>query len=348
MRNDDHGHKLSLVVATAPLHTRGATMPAHRHRRRTAITTALAGCAALVLAAPAYATFPGQNGLIAFNSATEQGAQIFTVRPNGRNLRQITHVSGDASNVAWSPDGRKIAFNIETPDSAQLAIMNADGSSLVTLPKAPGNIIEVDPSFTPNGRRLVFITNSGGDDAIWSMKLDGTDRRLIRTGGTSDPNVSPDGQRIAFLSFNGEPFGNALSTSRIDGSQPLQLTPFSFNVGFKLDWAPDGRRLAFIHNVDLVIANTSVNIATIRPDGTGLRFVTHYRDQQARALFGSYSPDGRWIVFRLEANGQFGLYKVHPDGTHLRPILGLSDFAPRYIAWGARTRHGGDEPGGSR
>ena len=61
--------------------------------------------------------------------------------------------------------------------------MNADGSGLVTLPKAPGNIIEVDPSFTPDGRRLVFLTNNGGDDALWSMKLDGTDRRLIKTGG---------------------------------------------------------------------------------------------------------------------------------------------------------------------
>jgi Tol biopolymer transport system component len=221
--------------------------------------------------------------------------------------------------------------------------MNADGSGLVTLPKAPGNVIEVDPSFTPDGRRLVFLTNSGGDDAMWSMKLDGTDRRLIKTGGTADPNVSPDGRRIAFVSFNGEPFGTALSTSSIDGSTPLQLTPFSFNVGFRLDWAPDGRRLAFIHNVDLVIPNTSVNIATIRPDGTGLRFVTHYRDQQVRALFGSYSPDGRWIVFRLEANGQFGLYKVHPDGTHLRPILGLSAFAPRLIDWGPSTRRGDDD-----
>jgi len=311
-------------------------MSAHHHRRRTALAISLAGSFALVLmlVPPARATFPGHNGLIAFYSDTDQGAQIFTVHPNGHDLRQITHVSGDAADVEWSPDGRRIAFDIATSDSAQVAIMNADGSGLVTLPKAPGNIIEVDFSFTPDGRRLVFGTNAGGDDSLWSMKLDGTDRRLIKTGGASDPNVSPDGRRIAFVSFNGEPFGTALSTSSIDGTDPLQLTPFSFNVGFRLDWAPDGRQLAFIHNVDLVIPNTSVNIATIRPDGTGLRFVTHYSDQQVRAFLGSYSPDGRWIVFRLEANGQFGLYKVHPDGTHLRPILGLSDFAPRFIDWG--------------
>ena len=70
-------------------------MSAHHHRRRTALATALtavAGSVALVLAGPAQATFPGRNGLIAFYSSTDQGAQIFTVRPNGRDLRQITHV----------------------------------------------------------------------------------------------------------------------------------------------------------------------------------------------------------------------------------------------------------------
>jgi|tagenome__1003787_1003787.scaffolds.fasta_scaffold20898654_2 Tol biopolymer transport system component len=308
-------------------------------RRLTPVLAAfVAVFGSLLLAQSAHATFPGHNGLIAFYSDTDHGAQIFTVRPNGRDLRQITHVNGDASNVDWSPDGRSIAFDIATPDSAQVAIMNADGSGLVTLPKAPGNALEGDPSFTPDGRRLVFRTINGDVEAQWSMKRDGTDRRLMRTEATADPNVSPDGRRLAFLSFNGEPFGSALTTSNINGTKPFLVTPFSFNVGFRLDWAPNGRQLAFIHNVDSFIPDTSVNIATIRPDGTGLRFVTSYRDQQVRAFVGSYSPDGRWIVFRLEDHDQFGLYKIHPDGTHLRPILGLSDFAPRYIDWGPSTR----------
>ena len=151
------------------------------------------------------------------------------------------------------------------------------------------------------------------------------------------------------MGFNDEPGGGqALFTSGIDGRNPLQLTPFSFNVGFKLDWAPDGRRLAFIHNADLAHPGESANIATIRPDGTGLRFITNYRGGQVNAFLGTYSPDGRWIVFRLEDHGRFGMYKIRPDGTHLRPILGLST-SRRGTSTGAPA-HGtaGDDDNGGR
>lgn len=315
------------------------------HRRLTAGFVALLG-SALLLAPSAHATFPARNGLIAFYSDTAEGAEIFTVRPNGRGLRQITHiVTGNAYNVDWSPDGRRLVFDIETEDSGQVAFVNADGSGLVVLPKVPGNIVEVDPSFTPDGRRIVFSTYDGSVEGLWSMRLDGSDRRLIKTGAAIDPNVSPDGRRVALMDFNGEPFGQALFTVGINGGRTFQVTPFSFNVGFRLDWAPDGRQLAFIHNVDLADPALSINIATVRPDGTGVRFVTGFRAGQARALFGSYSPDGRWIVFRLEDHGRYGLYKVHPDGTHMRAILPLSDFAPRFIDWGPSSWGGDDEDG---
>ena len=166
-------------------------MSAHHHRRRTAVATAVAGCVALVLAGPAQATFPGHNGRIAFGSATDHGRQLFTVRPNGRDLRQITHVvSGDAGDADWSPDGRLIAFDIEAPDSVQLGIMNADGSGLVMLPKVAGNIVEADPSFTPDGRRIIFLTFDGTIEAIWSMDLDGTHRHLVAPLGAADPRLT--------------------------------------------------------------------------------------------------------------------------------------------------------------
>jgi hypothetical protein len=57
------------------------------------LTWMLLALQALLLgtASPAYATFPGRNGLIAFQVQTDAGLQIFTVRPNGQDLHQITN-----------------------------------------------------------------------------------------------------------------------------------------------------------------------------------------------------------------------------------------------------------------
>ena len=85
------------------------------------------------------------------------------------------------------------------------------------------------------------------------------------------------------------------------------------------------------------------NVATVQADGTGERLLTHFSGGEVNAFAGSYSPDGREIVFRLEDHGRFGLFTVRPDGTHVRAILPLSDLAPRFIDWGPRARDDEDD-----
>ena len=94
--------------------------PSNRGVKRLSLSLSTSGLwalLALVLAivSPAHAAFPGRNGLIAFQSQTSAGLQIFTVRPNGRDLRQITFLSGDAVAPDWSPDGRLIVFEHDVP-----------------------------------------------------------------------------------------------------------------------------------------------------------------------------------------------------------------------------------------
>jgi Tol biopolymer transport system component len=291
----------------------------------------------VVFVTSAHATFPGRNGLIAFQAQTEAGIQIFTVRPNGERLQQITHVNGDALAPDWSPDGRQIVFEIDAPPAcANVAIMNADGSGLVIFP-TQGFACEGDPSFTPDGARIIFdrFDPATGVEGFWSMDRAGNDRQLIGAC-CIDPNVSPNGEKLSYLTPNGEPTGMALFTSNVDGNDVFQVTPFRFDVAIKQDWAPDGQHIVFSKDGDVHIPGVSTNIATIRPDGTHLHFVTHYVGGDVNAFTGSYSPDGRWIVFRLEDHGLFGLFKIHPDGTGLRTILPLSSFKPRFIDWGAR------------
>ena len=163
-------------------------------------------------------------------------------------------------------------------------------------------------------------------DAIWSMNLSGADRHLI-TGGTgsgvTDPEVSPDGTTLSFIDANGQPFGQALFTASIDGTGLHQLTPF-IDVGVKQSWAPDGSRITLTPHADFP-GHLSPNVATINPDGSGLRYLTRYNAGGAAAFTGSYSPDGQWIVFRLQSKSTatFGLFKMRPDGTQRALIAEL-------------------------
>jgi Tol biopolymer transport system component len=65
----------------------------------------------------------GVNGFIAFSASTTSGTQLFTVRPDGKDLYQITHVAGDAVNVDWSPDSRRLVFAIGNEKSAKLSLL---------------------------------------------------------------------------------------------------------------------------------------------------------------------------------------------------------------------------------
>jgi Tol biopolymer transport system component len=320
---------------------------AERRSRRSmthiAATVGMVLIATLAIAPAASATYPDRNGLIAFAANTGSGSQIYTVRPNGHDLRQITRVEGDAGQLDWAPDGRRIVFELDTAEAGSIAIMNADGSDLTNLTGTglPGQFsFAGQPSFTPDGQRVVFerYIPDSNDDAIWSMNVDGSDQRRITSGpgGVTDPNVSPDGTSLSFVGLNGEDLGQALFTADIDGNNLHQLTPFTFDVALKEDWAPDSEHLVFTDNADNF--DEPANIATIRPDGTDLRYLTHYQSPDLRAYTGSYSPDGQWITFRLEDHGSYALYRMRPDGSELHAILGLSSFRPRSIDWGPATQ----------
>jgi Tol biopolymer transport system component len=137
---------------------------------------------------------------------------------------------------------------------------------------------------------------------------------------------------MTFVAFNNQDLGQGLMRTGINGHHPRLLLPYSLDVAIKHDWAPDGERIAFSDNADNL--DVSANIGTIRPDGGGLRWLTHYTDPEQRAYVGSYSPNGRWIVYRLEDHGRYALMRMRPDGTHRHVILPQSDFRPRGIDWG--------------
>ena len=288
---------------------------------------------------PAHATTPGHNGRILFAGDLGRGLQLYTIEPNGTDLRQITDVVGDATTADWSPDGHHIVFEhdwaAQGKDHARIVLVNADGTNMHDVTTRGRNH---QPSFTPDGHHIVYECECH-PDGIFIMRTDGTERRRLSTNPfhdtDTDPNVSPDGQTVTFVRHKVEDVLQALFAVDIDGTNERQLTTYKLEVAIKHDWAPDGGHILIGPHVDRPRGQTP-QIATIRPDGTALRFLTHVPRALA-AVAGSYSPNGRWIVFRIvdAEHARVWLYKIHPDGSN-RTLIARMPFAFNSVDWGTQ------------
>ena len=88
---------------------------------------------------------------------------LYVVRTDGSGLRDVTSEldrrgpgRGPASDPAWSPDGRKLAFVRLSADLGEpIYVVNADGSGLRRLTRGPA--LDADPAWSPDGRKLAFV-----------------------------------------------------------------------------------------------------------------------------------------------------------------------------------------------
>jgi len=287
----------------------------------------------LAIAMPANATTPGRNGRIVFSADLGLGAEIFSVRPDGADLHQLTELDGNATHPDVSPDGTRIAFLLE--DQA-IYVMNADGSDLHQV--APGG----QPSFTPDGQHLVYeCSDCEGGDGVFLMAADGSDAPGVRLStnpfaeeGDGDPQVSPDGGTVTFVRHQTDGELQALFAVDIDGTNERMVVPFRKEVAIKHDWAPNGARLVVTLWADFPNGKLPT-IATVEPDASNLTRLTTPHGGQA-TFAGSFSPDGRWIVFRYQDdNGTYRLMRMRPDGSD-RSVIATFPFSPRFIDWGSK------------
>jgi Tol biopolymer transport system component len=242
----------------------------------------------------------------------------------------------------WSPDGTKIVFELDHPHGppfCSVVIMNADGTGVTDLTGMRTGC-EGQPAFTPDGQRIVFMRFDDAADveSIQSMDLTGGDRRLVagkKGTGRTDPNVSPDGNWITFIRAKEEGKLQAIFAVHPDGSGLHQVTPFRWDVAIKHDWSPNGKRIVLTTNADFV-GHKSANLVTIRPDGSGVKRLTRFTggEHAKNAFAGSYSPNGRRIVFRLEKHDKAALATIGRRGRHLRLLTKFRKDKPRYIDWG--------------
>ena len=188
---------------------------------------------------------------------------------------------------AFSPRGDRIAFGVgrffqavQGAASADIAVMNADGSQLEVVTDGSGNF--GFPSWSPDGTQIVYRSASSDRNGLLIVDVATREVRTLVAGKThvNFPKWSPAGDRIAFTAdFDGD---YEVYTVRADGTDLKRVTSIAGNDAHNA-WSPDGEWIAFTSARGGFKDESALypynpqpygDIYVIRADGSDLRMLT--------------------------------------------------------------------------
>lgn len=230
-----------------------------------------------------------------------------------------------AATPRWSPDGNRIAYILSQGSNGgppyHLAVMDKRGNHLWQT--GEGEVRQYSPAWSPDGKQIAYISArdyaGGGPLAIFVINSDGSDpQQLTPYAYYSDLSWSPDGQTIAFSTFN------AIHVVSADGTEFRQLTDQhtdSFPV-----WSPDGEFIAFQSTREN--EEDHFDIYVMRADGSDIRRLT---TDAAHDRLPSWSPDGRRIIFESNRDSDDWLYHIYimnADGSGQERLVEIESNFP--------------------
>ncbi|WP_369167063.1 amidohydrolase family protein [Streptomyces sp. R28] len=236
---------------------------------------------------------------------------------------------------ALSPDGRSVAF----------AALNALWTAGTKGGRTPRKVLQVPttryvlvPTWTPDGRALVYADDRDGLFAVRRRELDSGEETVLAEGGRVFPALSPDGTRLACLDMS----GNLVVRDLNDGTEHVLAAPLGAGgLPGRPSWSPDGRYVALCdrnrlnqrfregYNLIRVVDTTTARAA--------LHALAPHTSLSDRYDSGPvWSPDGRWMA--VIAESALWLLPVRADGTPDGEPRRLTTEPADHPSWSADGR----------
>jgi TolB protein len=194
---------------------------------------------------------------------------IFTAKPDGSDLTQLTTTPGYDAETTITRDGKHLVFTSMRDGDLDIYTMDADGGNVRRLTNELG--YDGGPFWSYDGKQIVYrayhpqIEKDKSDYLnllkqnlirpttleIWVMNADGSDKRQVTHNGKANfgPYFFPDGKRIIFASNMDDPKGRNFDLYKInaDGTGLERITYNDTFDGFPM-FSPDGKKLVFASN----------------------------------------------------------------------------------------------------
>jgi Tol biopolymer transport system component len=241
-----------------------------------------------------------------------------------------------AHELTWSPDGERIAYFIETETETGIFVGSIDGVDARRVIEA---VAPCCLSWSPDGKRLAFALGNSlylynlnvGPSSLWVVDVESGES--VRVTDDSHQNLSPvwtlDGKSLLFVSDRGG--GRDIYRISVDSTGRPVGDPERLTAGldvFTISSSADGRLLSYSaatsrQNIwSLPIPRKGpVSVQEARPVTSGNR----------RSEAVAVSPDGKWLAFDLNQNGDVSIFKMPVEGSPpVQVTEGPKDFYPTW------------------
>ena len=232
-----------------------------------------AAFAALVVAGCGGSSKPSGPPALVFVSTKDGDYAIFRADADGKHVRRLTTEKGD--------------------------------------PATPGGLFfQIEPAWSPDGRKIAFVSGRDGVGHLFVMQADGTGTKRLTNTKQDDgrPSWSPDGKYIVF--------GREGALFRMPAAGgPAERVGEGPGSAADPVYSPDGKLIAY----DYRKPGFSIReVYVMNADGSGIRQLTKLRQVSGLP---AWSPDGTRIAFQSNARGgHYEIYTIRVDGTGLAQV----------------------------
>ena len=297
------------------------------------------------------------DGMVVIEHFTAKiGTRIDYLLPDGRSQELLPDIRVEQVAPVWRPDGTTLAFAAaQRSDDQRFGIWttNAAGASPTPITSdctPPSCLEEIEPSYSADGRQIVFIRSSGTvtdgptstvvairDLTTGAVRILDSTTKAIADGEAHHPRLSPDGTHILYHVLqrrsNGDAIESAIFIANADGTgKPTRLAPADLHPSDG-EWSHDGSTIVFsstgIH--DWNCCNWSrVHLYRMAADGTGVVQLDTIGSSGAP----SWSADGSQILYTFGSDrngiGVQSINVMNPDGSDDRTIARFGDCCRWY------------------